>query len=173
MMDKIFVGALDEKQKMSGIYFDDSQFTGMPNTLRVPFDHWTPKGEYDQARKSYIEGTLAKVNLSAWNEDAVKYALKAPDPAIREIALGNIKLMNLFVIVPDKKDFPKEYDATKKIVDAINGHFDQDPTKDLVLSGCECHVVPLSADYGAFKGMQLALFNLASVEYSFVKSLKG
>lgn len=173
MMDKIFVGALDEKQKMSGIFFDDAQFTGMPDTLRVPFDHWTPKGEYDQARKSYIDGTLAKVNLSGWNEDAIKYALKAPDPAIREIALGNTKLMDLMVIVPDKTDHPKEHDATKKIVDAINSRFDQDPTKDLILSGCECHVVPLSADYGSFKGMQLALFNLANVKYSFVKSLKG
>lgn len=173
MKDKIFVGALDEKQKMNGIYFDDSQFSGMPNTLRVPFDHWDPRGVYDKSQGGYIKDTLAKVVLSAWNEDAVQYAMKAPDPTIREIALGNTKLMNLMVLVPDKVDYPKDHDATKKIVKAINDQFDKDPNKDLILSGCECHVVPLGAEYGNFKGMQLSLFNLADVKYSFVKSLKG
>lgn len=172
-MEKIFVGSLDDKQKMSGVYFDDSQFAGLPSVIRVPFDHWTPRGEYDDATSSYIPDTLRRVDMSAWSEDAVQYALKAPDPNIKAIMMGNIKLMNVWVIIPDKDNCPKEFNAVKSVVNKIDDGFDKNPNKDLLLTGCVCHVIPLGAQYGNFKGMQLALYNLDKVKVSFVDALKA
>lgn len=172
-MEKIFVGSLDDKQKMTGVYFDDSQFAGLPSTIRVPFDHWKPRGEYDSATNSYISGTLHRVDMSAWNEDAVQYALKAPDPNIQAVMMGNIKLMNVWVIVPDKDEYPEDFNAVKKAVEKISNGFDKNSNKDLLLSNCVCHVIPLGAQYGNFKGMQLALYNLGKVKISFVDSIKA
>lgn len=171
-MEKISVGALDEKQKMSGIYFDDKQFMGLPTKLRVPFDHWKPRGQFDKAIGGYVPNTLVKVDLSAWNEDAIQFAMTAPDPAMRAASLGSVKLMNIWVNIPSEKDYPKDFAKLQKVVNDISDKFEQNGEKDLLLTDCVCHVIPLGADYGNFKGMQLAIYNLANAKVSFVDPVK-
>lgn len=164
---KISVGSLDAKSTMENIYFDDSQFTGIPSLLRVPFDHFKPRGDYDRVSKKNKPGSVTKLDLSAWNESSIQGALKLEDTNMQEAVLSSAKLMPVTVLVPDADSFPEENDAFQDVVAKISDQFDQQTDKDLILSNCSCHVVPLSADYGTFKGMKLALYNFSKVKFSF------
>lgn len=171
----INVGSLKEDTSLSGLYFADELFNGLPKELRIKITDWKVMGQYDYDTKTWIDKTLGSIQFKAYDQSVLKAVEDLKNEAVIQSVLGSLQLMDFTISVPSVEtiNYKDLFSWVTNLDSQMNDAKNQG--KDMIFEGCECHVAPLPAkgkgNFNKFQGVGLKLYNPLGVKVKFIEAL--